>query len=110
MWAVLDRLKVAEIVDDVVGARRGDAAASVGAYVAVAIAKRVVDPCSKRAFADWWARTAGDRLVKLPAARLDHRRFWEAMDAVSESQLGEIERRVVAAMVEAVADCPESTS
>ena len=100
VWAVLDRLKVAEIVDDVVGARRGDAAASVGTYVALAVANRVVDPCSKRAFADWWARTAGDRLVKLPAAALDHRRFWDAMDAISEPQLGEIERRVVAAMVE----------
>src|SRR6266545_3034012 len=58
VWAVLDRLKVAEIVDDVVGARRGDAAASVGTYIALAIVNRVVDPCSKRAFSDWWARTA----------------------------------------------------
>ncbi len=65
----------------------------MGTYVALAIANRVVDPCSKRAFGDWWARTAGDRFVKLPAAALDHRRFWEAMDAISESQLGEIERR-----------------
>jgi len=103
VWAVLDRLKVAEIVDDVVGPRRGDAAASVGTYIALAIANRVVDPCSKRAFADWWARTAGDRFVKLPAAALDHRRFWDAMDAIGETQLGEIERRVVAAMVEAYA-------
>ena len=103
VWAVLDRLKVAEIVDDVVGPRRGDAAASVGTYIALAIANRVVDPCSKRAFADWWARTAGDRFVKLPAAALDHRRFWDAMDAISEAQLGEIERRVVARMVEAFA-------
>ncbi len=100
VWAVLDRLKVAEIVDDVVGPRRSDAAASVGTYIALAIANRVVDPCSKRAFSDWWARTAGDRFVKLPAAALDHRRFWDAMDAISEPQLVEIERRVVAAMVE----------
>lgn len=100
VWAVLERLKVAQIVDDVVGSRRSDAAASVGTYIALATVNRVVDPCSKRAFADWWARTAGDRFVKLPAAALDHRRFWDAMDAISEAQLGEIERRVVAAMVE----------
>jgi len=100
VWAVLERLKVAEIVDDVVGPRRGDAAASVGTYIALATANRVVDPCSKRAFGDWWARTSGDRFVKLPAAALDHRRFWDAMDQISEVQLGEIERRVVAAMVE----------
>ena len=100
VWAVLGRLKLAQIVDDVVGARRGDAAASVGTYIALATANRVVDPRSKRAFSEWWAKTAGDRFVKLPAAALDHRRFWDAMDAITEAQLGEIERRVVAAMVE----------
>jgi transposase len=96
---VLERLKVAETVDEVVGARRADAATSVGTYIALAIANRVVDPCSKRAFSDWWAKTAGDRFVKLPAAALDHRRFWDAMDQVSEGQLAEVERRVVAHMV-----------
>ncbi len=101
VWAVLERLKVGEIVDDVVGPRRADAAASVGTYIALATANRVVDPCSKRAFGDWWARTAGDRFVKLPAAALDHRRFWDAMDQITETQLGEIERRIVGRMVEA---------
>jgi len=100
VWAILERLKVAEIVDDVVGPRRADATTSVGTYIALATANRVVDPCSKRAFADWWAKTAGDRFVKLAAAALDHRRFWDAMDAISESQLAEIERRIVTQMVE----------
>src|SRR6266508_701273 len=100
VWAILQRLKVAEIVDDVVGPRRADATTSVGTYIALATANRVVDPCSKRAFADWWAKTAGDRFVKLAAAALDHRRFWDAMDAISESQLAEIERRIVTQMVE----------
>lgn len=100
VWAVLERLTVAEIIDDVVGPRRADAAASVGTYIALATANRVVDPCSKRAFTDWWARTAGDRFVRLPAAAVDHRRFWDAMDAISETQLAEIERRIVTRMVE----------
>jgi len=97
---MLERLKVAEIVDDVVGSRRTDAQASVGTYIALATANRVVDPCSKRRFSDWWKRTAGDRFVRLPASALDHRRFWEAMDAITEEQLAEIERRVVDHMVE----------
>ncbi|MHB1713242.1 MAG: IS1634 family transposase [Acidimicrobiales bacterium] len=101
VWGMLERLRVADIVDAVVGARRSDAAASVGTYIALATLNRVVDPCSKLAFAEWWGRTAGDRWCRLPAAALDHRRFWEAMDAIDESQLAEIERRVVAAMVEA---------
>jgi transposase len=101
VWAILERLNVAEIIDDVVGSRRADAAASVGTYIALATANRVVDPCSKRAFSDWWAKTAGDRIVRLPAAALDHRRFWDAMDQISESQLAEIERRIVTHMVDA---------
>jgi transposase len=101
VWGMLERLRVAEIIDEVVGARRGDAQASVGTYIALATANRVVDPCSKRKFSDWWKTTAGDRLVPLASAALDHRRFWEAMDAVSEEQLKEIERRLVAHMVEA---------
>ena len=45
------------------------------------------------------ATTAADRWVRLPAAALDHRRFWDAMDAVSAAQLAEIERRVTEQMV-----------
>jgi len=101
VWAVLERLKIADIVDDVVGSRRSDAAASVGTYIALATLNRVCDPCSKLAFAEWWAKTACDRWLRLPGAALDHRRFWEAMDHLSETELTEIERRVVAAMVEA---------
>ena len=46
---------------------RSDAAATVGTvgtYIALATANRVVAPCSKLAFADWWATTAGPRWVK----------------------------------------------
>ena len=99
-WSVLERLGVTRIVDEVVGPRRGDAAASVGTYIALATLNRVTDPCSKLAFADWWAKTAGDRWLRLSAGALGHRRFWDAMDAVRESQLKEIERRIVARMVE----------
>jgi transposase len=99
-WSVLERLKVAEIVDEVVGPRRADAGASVGTYIALAALNRVTEPCSKLGFADWWAKTAGDRWLRLPTGALDHRRFWEAMDAISEEQLKEVERKVVARMVE----------
>ena len=100
VFEMLRRLKVAEIVDEVAGARRSDAGASVGTYIALATLNRVVDPCSKLAFSDWWAKTAGDRWLRISSGALDHRRFWEAMDAISEAQLHEIERRIVTAMVE----------
>jgi len=40
---VLGRLKVAEIIDDVVGPRRADAGASVGTYIALAALNRACD-------------------------------------------------------------------
>lgn len=98
VWGVLQRLDVAGIIDAVVP-RYPNAAASVGTYLALATANRVVAPCSKLGFADWWATTAGGRWVKLPDAALDHRRFWEAMDRFSEPDLKAVEteigRRVV---------------
>jgi transposase len=100
-WSVLQQLEVTAVIDQVVGSRRADAAASVGTYLALAALNRVVAPRSKLAFAAWWQTTAGDRLVKLPAAALDHRRFWDAMDAPSVRALRAAERAVAARMVEA---------
>ena len=100
VWGVLARLDVVGIIDEVVGARRCDAGASVGTYLALAALNRVVAPCSKPAFADWWARTAADRFTRIRAAALDHRRFWDAMHAVTAEQLVDIERRLALAMIE----------
>ena len=100
VWSMLSRVGVAEIIDEVVGPRRSDAAASVGTYIALATLNRVTDPCSKLAFSDWWRKTACDRWLSIPVAGLDHRRFWEAMDQISETDLKEIERRVVTRIVE----------
>ena len=99
-WGVLERLGVAEIIDDVVGSRRADAAGSVGTYIALAALNRVVEPKSKLAFADWWYTTAGDHLVKMPSGSLDHRRFWEAMDFITIKHLKDIERRITERVVE----------
>jgi len=100
VWSMISRLGVIAIVDEVVGERRADAACSVGTYLALAAANRVVEPCSKRAFSEWWATTAGDRFLRVSAAALDHRRFWDAMDGLGDDELAEIERRVVRRAVE----------
>jgi len=100
VWSVLQRLRVAEIVDEVVGPRRSDAGASSGTYIALATLNRICDPCSKLAFSDWWGKTAADRWLHLPPGALDHRRFWEAMGLLGEERLKEAERRIVAHMVE----------
>ena len=79
---------------------RGQAAGlplSPGTYLALAALNRVVDPCSKRAFADWWRTTAADRFTKIPASALDHRRFWDAMHAVPLAALPRIEEKLALA-------------
>jgi len=90
VWSMLERLDVAGIVDSI-APRRADAALSVGTYIALATANRVVTPCSKSAFADWWTTTAGARWVKTPRGSLDHRRFWDAMDHLDTDALRRIE-------------------
>jgi transposase len=100
VWTVLDRLGVAAAIDEAVGARRADAAASVGTYLALAIANRVVAPCSKLAFADWWATTAGPRFTKISPVACNHRNFWDAMDTLDRSALVTAERAIAARMVD----------
>src|SRR5664280_2466966 len=75
VWSVLTQIGVAAIIDGV-APRRSDAAVSVGTYIALACANRIVAPCSKLAFADWWATTAGPRWVKTPGQALDQRWCW----------------------------------
>lgn len=99
VWSILDGLDVVGLVDDV-APRYVNAGASVGTYLALATLNRVVDPRSKRAFADWWATTAGPRWVKVDASALDHRRFWDAMDLLREDHLRAIETSVYGAMID----------
>jgi transposase len=99
VWSTLEDLDVVGLVDDV-APRHAHAGGSVGTYLALATLNRVVDPCSKRAFADWWATTAGPRWVKLDEAALDHRRFWDAMDLLGESDLRTVETSIYGGMID----------
>lgn len=98
-WGLMERIGVAAVIDEVTGGHLAGAGASVGTYLAVAAANRLVAPCSKAAVAHWWKTTAADRFTRIPASVLDHRRFWDAMRAVSLDQLAEIEHRLAVAMV-----------
>src|SRR5258706_5717233 len=98
-WGMLQELGIADIIDEVAGARRADAGASVGTYLALAALNRVVAPCSKLAFADWWKTTSGDRFARISASVLDHRRFWAAMHAIRLEQLEEISQAIALRIV-----------
>ncbi|MGH3857669.1 MAG: IS1634 family transposase, partial [Pseudonocardiaceae bacterium] len=87
VWGMLARLEVAGLVDEVTGTRPPGLPLSTGTYLALAALNRVVAPCSKLGLADWWKTTAADRFTKIPASALDHRRFWDAMHAVTTEQL-----------------------
>src|SRR5712691_3748266 len=100
VWGILQDLGIAGIIDEVTGARRSDAGAPAGTYLALAALNRLVAPCSKAGFADWWKTTAADRFAKIPASVLDHRRFWDAMHAVTAEQLEHISRTIAVRIVE----------
>src|SRR5258708_38001647 len=80
VWSVLEDLDVVGVIDAVVP-RRADAAASGGTYLALATANRIGDPCSKVAFSDWWATTAGARRGAVPRGGVQHRPALGAMAA-----------------------------
>src|SRR6476469_343690 len=100
VWSLLVDLDVAAVIDGVVGARRSDAGASIGTYLALAALGRLVAPGSKKAFADWWATTAADRFTRIGARVLDHRKFWDAMHLVDGQALQEISARLAARMID----------
>src|SRR6266702_8150132 len=98
-WGMLDDLGVAGIIDQVTGPRPAGQPLSTGTYLALAALGRLVAPCSKAAFADWWKTTAADRFTKIGASALDHRRFWDAMHAVTLEQLEEISQAIAVRIV-----------
>ncbi len=99
VWGVLARLDVAGTVDAAITGQPPGLPLSVGTYIALATLNRVVDPCSKLGFAAWWATTAADRFTRIPARALDHRRFWDAMRAVTIEQLEQVEAQVAARVI-----------
>jgi transposase len=96
-WGLLADLGVAAVIDEEARARPPGLPLSPGTYLALAALNRVVDPCSKRGFADWWRATAADRFTKIPVSALDHRRFWDAFHAVPLEALPRIEEKLALA-------------
>ena len=100
-WGLLDELGVIAAIDEAAGPRPAGQPLSTGTYLALAALNRLVAPCPKAAFADWWKTTAADRFTRIGAPALDHRRFWDAMHAVTVEQLEEASRRIAVRIVQA---------
>src|SRR5260221_625325 len=78
VWGVLQDLGVEAVIDEVTGARRSDAGAPAGTYLALAALNRLGAPRSKAAFPGWGETTAPDPVPKIPAPVLDHPRVFGA--------------------------------
>src|SRR6266704_1816791 len=100
-WGIVEDLGIAAMIDAAAGPRPPGQPLSTGTYLVLAALNRLVAPCSKAAFADWWKATAADRFTKIPASALDHRRFWDAMHAVTAEQLEKASRAVAVTIVQA---------
>jgi transposase len=98
-WGVLEDLGAAGIIDAAAGPAPPGQPLSTGAYLALAALNRLVAPCSKARVADWWKTTAASRFTKIPASALDHRRFWDAMHAVTPEQLEEASEKIAAEII-----------
>src|SRR5258708_36520930 len=92
VWGMLEKLDVAAIIDEVAGPCPAGLPLPAGTYLALAALNRLVDPCSKRAFADWWKTTAADRFTNIPASALDHRPFVGALHALPGVPLAQSSR------------------
>ena len=98
-WGMLQELGVAAIIDEAAGPRPAGQPLPTGTYLALAALNRLVAPCSKAQFADWWRTTAADRFTKIGAPALDHRRFWDAMHAITLEQLEQASRQIAAEII-----------
>jgi transposase len=99
VWGLLGDLDVAALIDQHTPAVPG-LPLSPGTYLSLAVLNRVVDPCSKSGFGDWWKTTAADRFTRISASTLDSRRFWDAMHAVPTNALPEIEHTLAVRVCE----------
>jgi len=98
-WGMLQELGVAAIIDEAAGPRPAGQPLPTGTYLALAALNRLVAPCSKAGFADWWRTTAADRFTKIGASALDGRRFWDAMHAITLEQLEQASRQIAAEII-----------
>jgi transposase len=98
-WGVLEDLGAARIIDEAAGPAQAGQPLSTGTYLVLAALNRLVDPCSESGFARWWKTTAAGRFTKIPSTALDHRRFWDAMHAVTPEQLDKASEQIAAEII-----------
>lgn len=92
LLGIAQRLKLLEIVNDVVPKR--EQGASVGHYMLLAALNRALAPCSKVAIGEWYDETVLRRLWRFPKTTFSSQRFWDHMGMVSERDIDTIQQRL----------------
>jgi hypothetical protein len=89
-WHMLGELRLAEIVDGIIGRQR--ATVSAGQLLAIAVLHRIVAPASTD-IAQWWPTTSAARFVRprIPADVLTARRIRRALARVGQAYWPHIE-------------------
>jgi transposase len=97
-WSLVQRLQLVSLIDRHVPKRRQGA--SVGQYLVLAALNRLTSPRSKAQMAHWYQQTALRRWLPLSRKQLRSQRFWDAMEAVDERAIGQIEADLSRLLVE----------
>ncbi|MCG2817867.1 MAG: IS1634 family transposase [Actinomycetia bacterium] len=111
LWTALqiDRdIDLAGIVDGVIGRGAREKSPTVGEYFLYCVLNRMVEAVSKNKLADWYARTAIQRIRPVEIGKLTSGRYWEKWERVGEEDLREIAGRFFSAIWEVEspeADC-----
>jgi transposase len=99
LWEQAERLGLRALIDAEVAT--SGLAHSVGSYLQLVVVNRAHAPCAKLRVREWYEKTALLSALAIPAADLDHRRIWDAMDQVPEQAIEQIEQALCRRLVEA---------
>jgi transposase len=99
LYDLAQRLRLVELIDRHVAARRGPHGPSVGHYLLLAALNRCLDPRSKAQIAAWYQRSALRRLLDFRPEQLTSQRFWNQMDRITPRALVAIERDLTAHLI-----------
>jgi len=99
LYDLAQRLRLVELIDRHVPARRGPRGPSVGHYLLIAALNRCLDPRSKVQIADWYQRSVLRRLLDFRPQQLTSQRFWDQMDRITPEAIVAIERDLTAHLI-----------
>lgn len=93
LLSIADELNIIDIIDKTISKRHQGP--SIGQYLLLAAINRAIAPRSKLQIGKWYEKTMLKRLWKHSDSAFSSQRFWDAMNAVDEKDLAEIEKSLV---------------